>query len=437
MKSIVFVAVLLVNLLQASITVDGNPKVVKKSGDLVFIVTDNKIEVIDVKDINDPKNLSSVVLKSTPISITINESNFYLVASDGLYIYSINENHSLNLEGIFETTYAKKVFVKDNVAYIANYMDGLQVVDISDKTKPILKKFYEYKTTNDVFVKNNIAFLSNKNKGLIVLDISNKIPKEIATFMVKDFTSMEQKDNNLYFSNQYKGMYVVDISDPNNPKYKKQLHTKATDISLSSKNAFLVNKDLDLLEFVDITVPELPSVINYKEFDGLSSIDNDENYVYALDSKGLKIFDLSGKTIYDKETTISASKNSLTKTLNKGWNLIGNPTINQFNTSNLKNTLIKWSYSNGEWIKNPSMIESNKGFWIYNKNIEVIEFLGDREIVDVSNIESGWNILSTGVDINNLNSNKSILISWIYEKGKWTHNPTVIKAGTGFWVYKK
>ena len=438
MKKIVLGMVFAASLVQSSVTIDGFPRIVKQNGDEVYVVTDNKIEVIDILSKSDPININSITLESKPLDVTINGNNFYLITEDGLYIYKIKENSSLSLEGILKTQFARKVFILNDKAYIANYMDGVQIVDISDKTNPKLEKFYEYKTANDIYVKNNIVYLSTKNYGLIILDISKTTPVELSRFMVKDFTSMEAKGNNLYFSNKYKGMYIVDISNPSEPTFKKQLVTKSSDIKVSSNNAYLINQDLDILEFIDISVPEVPKLVNYKELNGLSSIDSDDEYIYAVDSKGLKIYDNSGKTLYDENSVTISTQDKLVKTLNKGWNLIGNPITNSFETKNIKDSLIIWSYKDEKWTMNPEQISSSTGFWVYNKNIEVVEFVGKKSNIDFKNLVTGWTILSNGTDIDEVTSNnENIQISWIYEQGEWAHNPAMIKAGRGFWVLSK
>ena len=178
-------------------------------------------------------------------------------------------------------------------------------------------------------------------------------------------------------------------------------------------------------------------MVNYKELNGLVSIDSDDDYLYAVDSKGLKIFDNKGKEIYNEENTIKISKDKFVKTLNKGWNLIGNPTLDNYKTSNIKSSLVNWSYDSGKWTMNPEEITSSTGFWVYSKNMEDIEFTGERELVDLNSINQGWTILSSGEDVNNPTANENVVISWIYEQGVWTHNPKVVKAGRGFWVLKK
>lgn len=425
------------SILYSSITVDGSPLVLKENGDLLYLITENKIEVINVTYRDNPTNINSLNLNMHVLDATIYDNNLYLVATDGLYIYNI-KGDDLILEGFFETKYAQKVYVENNKAYIANYMDGLQIIDITNKKIPKLERFIEYKSANDIYVKDNIAYLCTKNEGLIILDISNSVPIELSKFIVKDFMSMEAKGNYLYFSNKYEGMYIVDISNPSKPTYKKQLHTKATDIKISSNNAYLLNKNLNILEFIDISVPEVPKLINYKEIQGLVSIDSNDNYIYTVDSKGLNIYDKTGKVLYDENSNNVTTIDKYKKTLNAGWNLIGNPTIDNINTKDIKNALVTWVYKDTKWIMNPETINPNIGFWVYNKNMEIIEFNGKSSILDINTINQGWNILSNGIDtINPTINNKDVSISWIYEKGAWTYNPKSIEAGRGFWILKK
>ena len=93
-----------------------------------------------------------------------------------------------------------------------------------------------------------------------------------------------------------------------------------------------------------------------------------------------------------------------TKTLNliEGWNLASllvdkTSSINIFN--NFKTI---WTFENNRWMKNPETIKVGQGFWIKMNSENSITFEGDNYVTDLTNLNSGWNLLGTGKRLSNI-----------------------------------
>ena len=64
-----------------------------------------------------------------------------------------------------------------------------------------------------------------------------------------------------------------------------------------------------------------------------------------------------------------------------------------------------------------------------------IDFQGRLSSPNLNRLGRGWNLLGTGVELYNLKqSSKDIKVVYTYKDGRWVQNPSVIKAGEGFWV---
>ncbi|MEA2017993.1 MAG: hypothetical protein U9N59_06060 [Campylobacterota bacterium] len=144
--------------------------------------------------------------------------------------------------------------------------------------------------------------------------------------------------------------------------------------------------------------------------------------------------------------------------LKEGWNLVS--LENDFNVSSLNSNIKSvWSYDQNwsayssdaeylELIKSNNItilnnVKPSQGIWI-QANIDLIQEVSSKAIVNDINISKGWNLIGTIEDTTSLNSIDSNAIYWKYDEN-WTlgsntlpnaypHRFTNINKNDGVWV---
>ncbi len=403
-----------------------NANLIEKHNDSLLIGIDSTLKSINVEVPEEPTSNFSFSVGNYIEDVEVVGEYLYVVTDRGLSIYNYSTEIP-TLLGSFETEYAKKVVIKDDRAYIANYFDGLQIVDISDKSNPIIDTFFEKQTAVDLVVDGDYLYLLTKKYGLSVLDISERRATLLKEFKVEHFSSLVKDGDRLYISNEYKGVYILDVSSPPSPKFVSRTITKANRVVKNSDSIRVLNSRLGTVEKIDETSS---TVVDYKEVPQILSFDSDGEYIYTLNLNGeLAIIDGAGQTVFADGIPADA----LTQfpiTLTAGWNLVGNPTSENFSTSLLGATAQNFvSYIDGVWIGKPSMIPSNIGFWIYSTDSADMSIQGTPSTPNLSTLPSGdWYLLSTGTELSPEDGT-----TYIYNGGQWTKNPEKVSPAQGFW----
>jgi hypothetical protein len=232
---------------------------------IAFIFSENNgIHLVDIQDQNNSVFLTKLLddsgnlFRGSGVS-KINDSIYYVVGSNKVYIYNFLEfNHPI-LKNTFDVQYPQRIISKDNFAYITNsnlqddfYLTifnienplhpiqvgnirigyqlygidikdnyifaacqngGLYIIDISDKTMPIVKEiiYYGNHFMSYVSIDQNYAYVTDGINGLLVFDISDikniakvgSINFNTSTYYVKAYK------NKVYISSFYTGLYVV------------------------------------------------------------------------------------------------------------------------------------------------------------------------------------------------------------------------------------
>ncbi len=411
-----------------------NGTILEKDGNHLFLSIDNQLKSFNVSVATAPEQELQLNLDSRPLDIQISGEYLYALTSQGLSIYKYESGTTPIFLGKFATQYAKQVEVVANKAYIANYLDGLQIVDISVKSNPIIETFFEQKTAIDLVVDGDYVYLLTKRDGVIILDISKRRATFVKEFKVENFTSITKSGDRLYIANEYTGLYILDISNPRELEFVSRTLTKADKVVKTERSIKTLNSKLGVVE----TINESSSaIINYDEVPMITSFDSDGDYTYTLNlNNEIAIIDSDGKTIFSEgESSSTVNGTTISINLNRGWNLIGNPSGSAFDTGTLSSNISPlFSYENGEWIKNGITIPANRGFWAYSKGSTTVEFSGEPQELDLNSVDSSnWVLLSSGKELESSNINGLI---YTFESGEWVKNPATILPAQGFWLKK-
>ncbi len=127
--------------------------------------------------------------------------------------------------------------------------------------------------------------------------------------------------------------------------------------------------------------------------------------------------------------------------LKKGWSLISSPINQELNiTETFYTSEMSYKFHNNSWIENPKILKPNEGMWI-QYNFDIYVHFTDNDLsksyeFNSSILNSGWNLVGTGIDVN-LNSSEYKAV-WTYDNitKEYVNNPTQILRGYGFWIKK-
>ena len=169
-------------------------------GDYLYAVDSHNINVFEISDLENPRDLDDV-FAGFDIETIFNRGNYLFLGSmRGMYIYDITSPAVPTRVSVFEHgTACDPVVVDDNYAYVTlrggslcgATESGLYIVDISIIENPELKVFYPMDEPYGLGIKEDKLFICDGSSGLKVYDKSNvpDLPqlnhfKDIVTFDV-------------------------------------------------------------------------------------------------------------------------------------------------------------------------------------------------------------------------------------------------------------
>jgi hypothetical protein len=207
----------------------GSPARVQIQGNNIFITTqsNNKLEIYDVYNPNNPILISSTTIGSDPRGLYVLGDYVYVVCtnSNTLEIYNISDKSNLILVSSIGTdSYPYDVYAQGKYVYVINQtvLGSLQVFDISDNNNP---KFVGSASTDylssSIYINDKYAFVCNINSNNVqIFDISNSLnPTLLSTYIPTSSAplSSKVKDNYLFVSNYSGYLEIVDISNISSP----------------------------------------------------------------------------------------------------------------------------------------------------------------------------------------------------------------------------
>jgi hypothetical protein len=185
--------------------------------------------IIDITDINNPKQIQSVYeVAGAPNQVIVQDDYAYL--STGLNgLMSIETSVLVNTEILGQTgaqMSARDVAIDGNYVYVAAGESGLRVLDVTSPSNPQEVAFHDtYGQSDAVATKGEIAYIADRNNGLVIVDGTSHSG---ALSLIGHISSNNARDvavaeNYAYVADSDEGLYIVDIADPANAKKIKTM----------------------------------------------------------------------------------------------------------------------------------------------------------------------------------------------------------------------
>lgn len=193
----------------------------------------------------------------------------------------------------------RRVFIKDAIAYVADWFSGLHIYDLRDARHPqLLSSFHTDGSSKGVVVRDGIAYVADDDHGLQILDISDpRAPVRIAELPTPGLAYTPVLEGNLLYLAAHRGGFVIaDVSDPRAPRMIAEVETpgKAWSLRVRDGVLYVADDDSGLLVF-DVRDPRAPREIGRFNPGGAAEevlLDGSRAYVAFFD-RGVYVLDIS------------------------------------------------------------------------------------------------------------------------------------------------
>ena len=196
----------------------------------------------------------------------------------------------------------RRLFIRDQIAYVADWFSGIHLYDISKPQHPgLLASFHTRGSPKGIVVRDDEAFVADDDHGLQVIDIHDpRQPRQLSRLLTPGLAyTPVLADNRLYLASHRGGFQIIDVQDPREPTLISDTQTpgKAWSIQVSGHIAYVADDDPGLLVY-DVTDPAAPRLIGQFNPGGAAEdvlISGHIAYVAFFD-RGLYVLDISDPT---------------------------------------------------------------------------------------------------------------------------------------------
>ena len=224
----------------------------------------------------------------------------YAATSSGVERVDFSSSAAIQIsnEGINQGG-SRRAFIRDDIAYVADWFSGLHLYDISIPYAPRhLGNYHTSGSSKGVVVRDNTAFVGDDDHGLQIIDISDpRHPSKISEVMSSGLAyTMKLVGNLIYLADHRGGFDIIDVSDIHHPKVIGRYDTpgKSWALDVVDGIAYVADDSSGLLVF-DVRDPGAITLIGQYNPGGYAEdvkVVGQHAYVAFFD-KGFYILDVS------------------------------------------------------------------------------------------------------------------------------------------------
>jgi len=339
-----------------------------KKGSYVYVGSESFLEIIDIDDISQPKEIGSLYFQP-PINLCkdvyVNDNFAYIGGFEQFRIVDVSDPSSPQIESSLNVEFSiNQILVRDNFAYVTGGVYGIggyfQIIDVSNPEYPEKKgKLSGGINALGLCIVENYAYVCwNSEVGII--DISNPdSPELMESFNIYGGAwDVDVSGSFLYVAaGILGGLKIFDISDPLHPEEISSITTTdyVIDIKISNNYLYAATMGPRLIVF-DVSNPYIPLEVGFYSTPGYSfEVDASEGFLYVADFN-------AGLQIYKNNLLLTGIGDPLSLAYNGNEHLVREP-----NTDNLHlvytdagNVWYRYSDSGGEvWSLADNLGEGN------------------------------------------------------------------------------
>ena len=155
------------------IDLPANPEGLAVEGNYVYIACGEfGLKIVDITDIYNPLNLSSLNLSGISLSVDISGEYAFIAADrEGIYVVDITDNLAPALVTQINTAgRSKDIHIAGDYAFIADASGGLKVADISVPDSSHIVAAYATPYAYGVWADSNYVYLCDRDEGLMIFE---------------------------------------------------------------------------------------------------------------------------------------------------------------------------------------------------------------------------------------------------------------------------
>lgn len=275
---------------------DHHVAVLNNSGTVFLLDASNPIE---------PTTISSYRSNEPILDIALHGNQLFALGKTDIQVIDVSSvtpqlsNEGLDFGQGVNLGGERRVFIDNQLAYVADWFSGIHIYDLSRPRQPeLLSSFHTPGSPKGIVVRDGVAFIADDDHGLQIIDVSDPVnPKQISTLLTQGLAYTPRLVGDLlYLASHRGGFQIIDVSDVRQPKLISEFDTdgKAWSMEVHGNIAYVADDDTGLLMF-DVSDPAKPELIG-QYFTGAAAeevtIRDGIAYVAFFDD-GLHILDIS------------------------------------------------------------------------------------------------------------------------------------------------
>ncbi|MDX1252414.1 MAG: hypothetical protein IDH49_09260 [Gammaproteobacteria bacterium] len=159
----------------------------------------------------------------------------------------------------------RRLFIRDDIAYVADWFSGVHLYDIRDPRRPrLLSTYHTPGSAKGVWVAGDYAFVADDDWGLQVLNVKDPVrPMPVASLATNGLAYTPKLVGNvLYLASHRGGFQLIDVSRPAFPQIIVDVDTpgKAWSLDVAGNTLFVADDSSGILVF-DVSEPRQPRQI--------------------------------------------------------------------------------------------------------------------------------------------------------------------------------
>lgn len=159
----------------------------------------------------------------------------------------------------------RRLFIRDDIAYVADWFSGVHLYDIRDPRHPrLLSTYHTPGSAKGVWVEGDYAFVADDDWGLQVLNVKDPgRPMSVASLATNGLAYTPKLVGNvLYLASHRGGFQLIDVSRPAFPQIIADVDTpgKAWSLDVAGNTLFVADDGSGILVF-DVSEPRQPRQI--------------------------------------------------------------------------------------------------------------------------------------------------------------------------------
>lgn len=276
----------------------------KVNQEVMLLNDEQQIMLIDISNPRLPTVISTYQLHNAITAVQFRDDQALVLNGNQLqqidfsFIAPQYSNIGLNFGQGVNYGGERRIFIRDAIAYVADWFSGIHIFDISSPAKPqLLSTFHTEGSSKGIIVRDDYAYVGDDDHGLQIINIKDpRKPFRVSQLATSGLAYIPVLDGDrLYLAGHRGGFQIIDISDPKAPHLLGEYDTTGMTWSIRVRNdiAYIADDESGLMMF-DVSHPDNIQLVGQFSPGGAAEdliLDNNVAYV-AFFNRGVYVIDI-------------------------------------------------------------------------------------------------------------------------------------------------